>query len=159
MSQPPENPEPYEGSPGAPYGQNPYGADPYGRGGYEPYARDPYADPAAGQDAQRYGMPGFGGQQYGVQPYDQQRFAMQPYAQVSRKEPVLSLLLSFFLPGLGTMVNGEGGKGGAILLVWLLGVALSVVLIGVPIAFGAWVWGMVDGYSGAQRHNARHGIY
>ena len=169
MSQPPENPEPYGGIPGAPYGRQPYGADHYGQPGYgqygqyQPYAQDPYADPAHGPGAQRYGMPafgaqGYGAQQFGVQPYEPPQFGMQPYAQAARKEPALSLLASFFLPGLGSMINGEGGKGAGIMILWMFGLLLSVVLIGVPIAFGAWVWGMVDGYSGAQRHNARHGL-
>ena len=157
MTQPPEFPEPYDGIRGAPYGRRSHEADPYGQAGYgqfQPYAQDPYADPARGQGVQPYGMSAFG-----ASSYEQQRFSMQPYGQASRKEPVLSLLASFFIPGLGTIINGEGGKGAGIMILYFFGLLLSVVLIGVPIAFGAWIWGMVDGYSGAQKHNARHGLY
>lgn len=97
--------------------------------------------------------------------------AMQPYApyppgspyapaqRAPRKDPALMLVLSFFLPGLGTIVNGQGGKGVGIMLGYFLGALLSIILIGLPIMFGFWVWGMVDAYSGAKEHNARHGHY
>jgi hypothetical protein len=31
-------------------------------------------------------------------------------------------------------------------------------LIGFILVIGAWIWGMIDAYQGAQRWNARHGI-
>src|SRR5699024_11625253 len=69
------------------------------------------------------------------------------------------LVLSFLLPGLGTMINGQAGKGVGIMVGYFLGALLSVILIGLPIMFGFWVWGMVDAYSGAKEHNARHGFH
>jgi TM2 domain-containing membrane protein YozV len=77
---------------------------------------------------------------------------------IAPKNPAVSLIVSFFIPGVGSMVNGDSGTGIAILLVWLLGLGTSVFVIGVPVAIGAWIWGMVDAYQGAQRWNARHGI-
>lgn len=56
------------------------------------------------------------------------------------------------------MINGEAGKGIGLLCLYILGLILSFLLIGIPIALGAWIWGMVDGYQGAQRWNYRHGI-
>jgi hypothetical protein len=35
---------------------------------------------------------------------------------------------------------------------------VTIVLIGIPIVFGAWVWGMIDGYRSAQQWNREHGI-
>ncbi|AVZ41316.1 hypothetical protein CT688_14820 [Dietzia sp. JS16-p6b] len=87
---------------------------------------------------------------------------MHPYATnygASRKEPALSLVLSFFLPGLGTIINGQAGKGIGIMAGYFLGILLSVVLIGIPIMLGFWVWGMVDAYSGAKQHNLENGFY
>ena len=89
----------------------------------------------------------------GVQP----QFQAYP-AVVAPKNPVLSLILSFFIPGLGTMVNGKAGKGVAILLLYLVGVALSFVLIGIPIAIGVWIRGMVDAHKSARQWNRAHGI-
>ncbi|MEO7058099.1 MAG: hypothetical protein ABI083_00105 [Lapillicoccus sp.] len=74
------------------------------------------------------------------------------------KSPALALLASFFLPGLGSMLNGEGAKGAGILVGYLVCIPLTLVIIGIPGMIGFWVWGMVDGYQGAQRWNARYGI-
>ena len=100
-------------------------------------------------------------QQYGVQPYPQQ-WAQPQYqgipAAVARKDPVLYLFLSFLLPGLGTMLLDNVGKGVGILALYVVGILLSLVLIGIPLAIGAWIWGMVDAYQSAQRWNQAHGI-
>ncbi len=77
---------------------------------------------------------------------------------VMPKNPGVGLLLSFFVPGLGSMVNGNVGIGVAILITYVVGWVLTIVLVGFVIIFGAWVWGMVDGYKSAQRWNAAHGI-
>ena len=85
-------------------------------------------------------------------------YGMVPAGQVAPKNPALALLASFFLPGLGSMLNGEGGKGAGILIGYLVCIPLSFVLIGIPGMLAFWIWGMVDGYQGAQRWNARYGI-
>jgi TM2 domain-containing membrane protein YozV len=77
---------------------------------------------------------------------------------VAPKNPAVSLIISFFIPGVGSMVNGDAGIGVAILVLWLLGVGASIFLIGLPLAIGAWIWGMIDAYQGAQRWNRAHGI-
>ena len=132
--------QPYPGEQ-QPYGGQQYGAQPYGA---SPYGADPYGN-------QQYGAPQYGGQPYG---------AMQPYGYPSaaRKDPALMLVASLILPGLGTILNGETGKGIGILGGYVVGALLSVVLIGLPIMFGFWVWGMYDAYQGAKDHNARHGL-
>lgn len=85
--------------------------------------------------------------------------AVQPaYGVIAPKNPAISLLVSFFIPGVGSMMNGDVGIGVAILLLWLVAVVLSWLLIGIPFAIGFWVWGMIDGYQGAVRWNAKHGI-
>jgi TM2 domain-containing membrane protein YozV len=86
----------------------------------------------------------------------QQAHAVQQV--VLPKNPALGVILSFFIPGLGSMVNGSGARGGIILAVYAFGWILSLVLIGIPILIGAWIWGLVDGYLSAQRWNQAHGI-
>ena len=81
------------------------------------------------------------------------------FAQVAPKNPALSLLASFFLPGLGSMINGDVGKGVGILVGYFVSWVLTIVLVGFIGIIGFWVWGMVDGYQGARQWNARHGIY
>ena len=77
---------------------------------------------------------------------------------VAPKNPAVSLIVSFFIPGVGSMINGDVGTGIAILILYIVGWVLLVGLIGIPVAIAAWIWGMVDAYRGAQRWNARHGI-
>jgi TM2 domain-containing membrane protein YozV len=100
---------------------------------------------------------------YAARPYTarglvQTPYGMMPATQVAPKNPALALLASVFVPGLGTMLNGEGGKGAGILIGYLVCIPLSFVLVGIPGMLAFWVWGMVDGYQGAQRWNARYGI-
>ncbi len=79
---------------------------------------------------------------------------------VPRKEPAISLLVSFFVPGVGSMINGDIGAGVAFLGVYILGVVLIVCLgwlivglIGLPIMLGAWIWSMIHAFQGAQTFN------
>jgi TM2 domain-containing membrane protein YozV len=77
---------------------------------------------------------------------------------IAPKSPGIGLLVSFFLPGVGSMINGNGGIGALILILYFVGWALSFFLIGIPLVIGAWIWGLVDGYTSAQRWNRAHGI-
>ncbi|WP_411283641.1 DUF2510 domain-containing protein [Lapillicoccus sp.] len=88
----------------------------------------------------------------------QGQYGMVPAIQVAPKNPALALLASFFIPGLGSMLNGEVGKGVGILIGYAVCWVLSFVLIGIPGLIAFWVWGLVDAYQGAQKWNARHGI-
>jgi TM2 domain-containing membrane protein YozV len=101
-------------------------------------------------------------QQYEISPVPVYRpVRAQPQglpAVVAPKNPAVSLILSFFIPGLGTMTCGKVGKGVTILLLYMLGIGLSVFLIGIPLALGMWIWGMVDAHNSAQRWNRAHGI-
>lgn len=98
---------------------------------------------------------------------------------VTRKEPALSLLASYFVPGLGSMINGDTGRGllfigGVFLMPW---VPIALVLIplasGRPVSplmtyicmaiagltfFGSWFWSIVDAYRGAQAYNSAYGL-
>jgi TM2 domain-containing membrane protein YozV len=81
---------------------------------------------------------------------------------VAPKSPAVSLIVSFFLPGVGSMINGDVGIGITILLLWILAIGLDVtvfgLIVGVPLGLGMWIWGMIDAYQGAQRWNRKHGI-
>jgi TM2 domain-containing membrane protein YozV len=77
---------------------------------------------------------------------------------VAPKNAAVSLLASFFIPGLGTMINGEVGKGVGILAAYFVCLFLFFLIVPLLAAFGIWVWGMIDAYQGAQSWNRRHGI-
>jgi TM2 domain-containing membrane protein YozV len=133
-----------------------------------PHRPGPYGQGAAGQE--RYAVRPPAGELYGQQyGYDQRPlewaplpmrdhdYGMQRMA-VAPKNPAVSVLLSVFIPGLGSMVNDNAGVGVAILILNIVGLVLSLVLIGIPLAIGTWIWGLVDAYRSAQRWNHAHGI-
>ncbi|QWZ06779.1 hypothetical protein KRR39_14695 [Nocardioides panacis] len=126
--------------PMAPYGQPPQ---------HPAQGPVPYGQP------QHPGQPPYPPQGYVTAPVP---YGAYPPMQVAPKSPGLSLLASFFLPGLGSMINGEAGKGVAILLCWIVSWVLTIVLIGFLGLLGFWIWGMVDGYQGARKWNLAHGI-
>jgi TM2 domain-containing membrane protein YozV len=99
--------------------------------------------------------------QYVPQPYPQQnqpqQYQPQQY-QVAPKSPAVSVLCSVFIPGLGSMVAGNAGIGALILVLYIVGIVLSAFLIGIPIAIGMWIWGLVNAHSSAVRWNRQHGI-
>jgi TM2 domain-containing membrane protein YozV len=100
--------------------------------------------------------------QYQVAPAPQYQMAQpgyqpQPY-QVAPKSPAVSVLCSVFIPGLGSMVAGNAGIGALILVLYIVGIILSAFLIGIPIAIGMWIWGLVNAHSSAVRWNRQHGI-
>jgi TM2 domain-containing membrane protein YozV len=93
-----------------------------------------------------------------VAPMMQGQYGYVPARQVAPKNPALAVIASFFVPGLGQFVNGQGGKGVAFLLSYIGSLVLILVFVGVFLAPIVWIWSMIDAYSGAQRWNARYGI-
>ncbi len=110
-----------------------------------------YTHPAPGYGAVAVPNPGY------VVPHQGYPVNNQGYA-IAAKNPALSLIVSFFLPGVGTMMNGEVGKGVGILIGYLVSIVLTVVIIGIFGVIGFFVWGLVDAYTGAQNWNRAHGI-
>lgn len=117
-----------------------------------PASGPPAQRPVSGSPAVRSPAPG-PGYSAGYGP-----MVTRPAYPVAAKSPGLSLLISFFLPGVGSMVNGDVGIGLAILSGYLISCVLVLLFIGIFGVLGFWIWGMVDAYAGAQRWNARHGI-
>ncbi len=74
------------------------------------------------------------------------------------RRPWLGALISFFIPGLGSIINGSVGTGVLILVIWIVGLATTIILVGFYIILVAWIWGLVDGVISAGRWNRRHGI-
>ena len=59
---------------------------------------------------------------------------------------VIALLLNvLILPGVGTIVGGRTNTGVIQIILFCLGILLSIVLIGIPLAIGIWIWGLVTG--------------
>jgi TM2 domain-containing membrane protein YozV len=71
--------------------------------------------------------------------------------------PAVPVLVSFFLPGVGSVLNGHRAKGVALFLAYALSWVLAVTLAGVVFVavIGVWLWGLVDAYRGARTDGAR----
>ena len=114
------------------------------------WAPQPHGAAVQYQGAQAQGAP-----QYQGPP---QAYGPPPVQVIAAKNPAVGVILSFFIPGLGTIVNGDTARGAIILGLYVFGWILTIILIGFPILIGAWVWGLVDGYLSAKRWNTAHGV-
>ena len=77
------------------------------------------------------------------------------------KNPGISLLVSLFLPGVGSLMNGDVGVGVTILvLCWLVLPLTALITCGFGLLLYpvVWIWALIDAYTGAQRWNAQHGF-
>lgn len=91
-----------------------------------------------------------------------------PYV-VNRKEPALSGVLSFLIPGVGQFYNGQTGAGVGFLVTWLLllgfnavgwvltavFVGIAMLAVGLPLALGLEIWAVIHAVLGAQKANQR----
>lgn len=61
--------------------------------------------------------------------------------------PILALILSFFIPGLGQFYTGQMLKAVALFVLALIFAALSTMLIGIPLYLVVWLYSMYDAYT------------
>ncbi|MDG6257480.1 MAG: hypothetical protein QCH35_07770 [Methanomicrobiaceae archaeon] len=64
--------------------------------------------------------------------------------------PLLALILSFFIPGLGQFYTGQLLKAVGLFLLAAIFAALSGVLIGIPLYLIVWVYSMYDAFTAAK---------
>lgn len=70
------------------------------------------------------------------------------------KNPGVAAVLSFLLTGLGQIYNGQILKGLILMGIQLINGALMLILVGYVTFAIVWLYGIVDAYSVAKRHNA-----
>lgn len=123
----------------------------------------PYSQPRNLPQPYQQGQPGPDWRQY---PPSQASYGVpQPYqhpypqpVQVAPRSPALGLIVSIFLPGVGSMMAGKTGKGIGILCGYLAGWLLTLVLLGFIVMPAFWIWGLVAAYTDAVSWNREHGI-
>lgn len=71
----------------------------------------------------------------------------------NHKMPLLAAILSFFVPGLGQVYNGQTGKGIALFIGAIVSVALILVVCGAFTYLAIWIYSMYDGYVVADQIN------
>jgi TM2 domain-containing membrane protein YozV len=128
---------------------------------YQPSYQQPqgqaYQQPSYGQAYQPpQGQNGFPPAPY-QQPYPA-GYGAPPVMQVAPKNPGIALLISFFIPGVGSLYAGKTNTGVIILIGYVISWVLTIVIIGFLGVFGFWVWGMIDAYTAAQSWNRVRGI-
>ena len=65
--------------------------------------------------------------------------------------PLLAVVLSFFIPGLGQFYTGQLLKAVLLFVLAVVFGALSTVLIGIPFYLVVWLYSMYDAYTAAQK--------
>ena len=62
-----------------------------------------------------------------------------------------AIIVNFFFPGVGTLILGRIGTGVTQLILYILGIMLTITaigsIIGVPLMIGVWIWGLVSAAS------------
>ena len=71
----------------------------------------------------------------------------------ARKEPIVSVILSFVFPGLGQFYNGQSTKGIYFIILAVVSIILTVILIGGLIYLLIWLWSIIDAYNSAEKFN------
>ena len=80
-----------------------------------------------------------------------------PQVYVPAKNPGVAVLLSFFLPGAGSLYASSVLGGVVLLICWF--VSWVSLLVGLnPLPLIVWVGGMASAYGAANKFNARYGI-
>ena len=69
------------------------------------------------------------------------------------KSSGIAVILSFFIPGLGQIYNGEIGKGVLFIIIAFILALTTAVLIGFILYPIFWIYNMYDAYKTAERIN------
>lgn len=72
---------------------------------------------------------------------------------VYHKEPLLALILSFLLPGLGQIYNGDTNNGIILIIATVVSWLMTSVCIGFFLFIGIWAFAMYDAYTRAEKIN------
>ena len=71
----------------------------------------------------------------------------------ARKEPIVSVILSFVFPGLGQFYNGQPTKGIYFIILAIVSIVLTIILIGGLLYLLIWLWSIIDAYNSAEKFN------
>jgi hypothetical protein len=88
-------------------------------------------------------------------PVDQNQSGHKLYA---HKNEVLYAFGGLFFPGLVLLLMGRTKLGIVMLCCWLACIALSIVLIGIPLLVGTYIWSVIACFREARRQNEAHGF-
>ena len=82
--------------------------------------------------------------------------AKKKVEKISETLAIVCLILNIIvLPGLGSLIGKRKHEGIWQLVLFLAGIPLAIIIIGVPIMLAAWIWGIVTGVEiieGSEKH-------
>jgi hypothetical protein len=81
-----------------------------------------------------------------------------PHKLYAHKNEVLYAFGGVFFPGLVLLLMGQKKRGIIMLCCWLASIALSIVLIGIPLLVGVYIWSVIACFREARRQNEAHGF-
>jgi hypothetical protein len=81
-----------------------------------------------------------------------------PHKLYAHKNEVLYAFGGLFFPGLVLLLMGQKKLGIIMLCCWLGCIALSIVLIGIPLLVGTYIWSVIACFREARRQNEAHGF-
>jgi TM2 domain-containing membrane protein YozV len=87
-------------------------------------------------------------------PYPQ----MQPAPLIKPKNPGAAAVLSFLVPGVGQLLNGDIWLGIGMMIVAVLAWFSLFIVIGFILLPAVYIWSIVEAYNTAKRWNTAHGI-
>jgi TM2 domain-containing membrane protein YozV len=66
--------------------------------------------------------------------------------QLTESMAALCLILNVVvLPGLGSLIAGRTTEGTLQLVLFLVGIPLSFVIVGIPLMIAMWIWSLISG--------------
>ncbi len=75
-----------------------------------------------------------------------------------KRSEAVTVILSILIPGAGHIYTGAVGVGVLILILYILGVALNWtffgMVIGIPLAGGMWLWGLLGSIARCRKINS-----
>ncbi len=74
-------------------------------------------------------------------------------AYIDKKSSGIAVVLSFFIPGLGQIYNGQIGKGILFIIIGFILALSLIILIGFVLYPIFWIYNMYDAYKTAERIN------
>lgn len=72
---------------------------------------------------------------------------------VEKKTPIIAVILSFLIPGLGQFYNGHTEKGIILFIAAIISAVLILFLIGAILYLVVWAFAIYDAYDSAERIN------
>jgi TM2 domain-containing membrane protein YozV len=66
---------------------------------------------------------------------------------VSGTVALAALILNMLIPGLGTLVAGETTVGTIQFVLFIAGILLAILVIGIAFIAGAWIWALITSIS------------